>query len=103
DHVAVLGGLVLRLARRLQVRGADRLHAEKDLAAAGARRLLDEPRDLPRQRVDLDHEIDLDPLLLAQADETVEDRLPAWIAREVVVGEKVVVDAALPVLAHRPL
>ena len=39
------------------------------------------------ERVDLQHQADLDLLALAQLDQPVEERLPVAVAGEVVVGE----------------
>ena len=61
DRLAVLADLVLPLAGRLQVVLPQRLHADEHLDAAGARRLLDEPRDARGGRVHLHHEVDGDP------------------------------------------
>ena len=58
---------------------------------------------LVAQGVDLDDEVQRQPLLLAHLDQAVEDRLPIAVAREIVVGDEEAVDALRQVGAHQPL
>ncbi len=95
QHDPVLGDLVLPLRRFLEVRRVDVLQADEHLGAAGARRLLDEVRDLVTHGVHLHVQVDLEPVHLAHLDDAVEDRLPVLVAGEVVVGDEV---AAEPLL-----
>ncbi len=97
NQIAVAVHLVLPFAGRLQIVVPQRLHADEHLDAPSAGRFLDEPRNARRLRVHLHHEVDGHALALAKLDQAVEDRLPLRIAREVVVREEVVVDAAPPV------
>ena len=64
------------------------------------RRLFDEVRDAVDERVDLDDEVELQALALAQLDQAVEDRLPVLVAREIVVGDEEMIDALGDVGAH---
>jgi hypothetical protein len=56
-----------------------------------------EARDLVREDVHLDHELDRNALG-TQRDELVEDPLPGWISGKVVVGEEVEVHSRLPIV-----
>ena len=86
-----------------QIVGVDVFEPDKDPLAAGARRLLDEVRDAVAERVDLDDELQPEPLALAHLDQTVEDRLPIPVAREIVVGDEKTEDALGEIGAHQPL
>src|SRR5262249_40319227 len=99
QHLAIFGDLVLALLGADQVVRIDVLEPDEDPAHAGARRLLDEIRDLVTERVDLDGEADLGELALAQLDHAIEQRLPVAVAGEIVVGDEEAVDALGGVLA----
>jgi hypothetical protein len=53
--------------------------------------------------VDLDDELQPEPLAFAHLDEAVEDRLPVAVAREIVVGDEEAKDALSQVGAHQAL
>src|SRR4029077_2007834 len=86
-----------------QIVGVDIFEPNKDPLAAGARRLLDKVRDAVAERVDLDDELQPEPLALAHLDQPVEDRLPIAVAREIVIGDEEAEDALAKVGAHQPL
>src|ERR1700720_1907947 len=71
-----------------QIVGVDVFEPDKDPLAAGPRRLLDKVRDAVAQGVDLDDELQSQPLALAHLDQAVENRLPVPVAREIVGDEK---------------
>ena len=74
------------------------------LLHAGARRLVDEVRDLVAQRVDLDDHLDVRcPSRFAQLDDAVEDRLPVLVAGEIVVGDEKPVEALREMRAQQML
>ena len=100
QHLPVLGDLVLALLGRDQVRRVDVLKPEEHAGHAGALGLLDEVRNLVAQRVDLDHEADVEAILFAQLDDAVVDRFPVLVPREIVVGDKEAVHALLVVGAQ---
>ena len=95
--------LFWRFLAAAEIVRVDVLQADEDARDAGALRLLDEVRDLVAERVDLDHQAERDPVLLAQLDQAVEDRLPFPVAREIVVGDEELVDALRPVEPHQML
>jgi len=76
---------------------------DEHLAHAGARRLLDEVRDLVAERVDLDDHLDVETVALAQLDDPIEDRLPVLVAREIIVGDEEPVEAVADVPAQQVL
>ena len=94
----IFGDPVLVLLHVNQVLRIDALEPDEHVAAAGAGRLVDEVRDLVRQHVDLDQEVQAVAALLAQLDHAVEDRLPIAVASEVVVGDEEARDALPRVL-----
>ncbi len=73
---------------------------EEDRGAAGARRLLDEIRNAVAQRVDLQQQLDVEFVALAQFDQPVEDRLPIAVAGEIVVGDEKPRNALRRIGAH---
>src|SRR5262249_32661138 len=91
--------LVLALLGAEQAVRVDVLEANEAAADAGLGALLDEVRQLVAERVDLDRERDLDPLL-AQLDDAVEDDLPILVARKIIVGDEEAADALLDVAAN---
>ena len=99
QHDAVFPDLVLTFLRALERLGIDVLEPDEDGVAARARRLLDEPRNLVAQRVDLQDQPDLEALA-AQLDQPVENRLPVAVAREIVVGDEIVRNALSRIGAH---
>ena len=52
------------------------------------------------QRVDLKEQPDAEPVLLAQLDQAIENRLPIAVAREIVVGDEEPGDALRRIVAH---
>ena len=62
-----------------------------------------EVRDLVTKRVDLDEQAERDAMLFAKLDQTIEDRFPFLVAREVVVGDEELVNALRPAEAHEML
>src|SRR5262249_28656295 len=66
-------------------------------------RLLDKVRDAVAERIDLDDELQTEPLLLSHLDQPVKDRLPVAIAGEIVVGDKEAKDALGEVGTHQAL
>ena len=93
QHLAIVADPVLLLLGADQAFRIDVLKADEDALDAGARRLLDEIRNLVAERIDLDDELELQFLHLAQMDQPVEDRLPVLVARQIVVGDEEVLDA----------
>jgi hypothetical protein len=61
--------------------------ADEHLLHAGARRFLDEVQNFVAEGVDLNQQLDVETVALAQQDEAIEDRLPVLVAREIVVGD----------------
>ena len=55
------------------------------------------------KRIDLNHQAERDPVLLAKLDEAVEDCFPFLVAREVVVGDEEFVHALRPIEPHETL
>src|SRR5208337_2004030 len=72
QHDAIFPDLVLPLLGALERFGIDVLEPDEDRVAAGARRLLDEVRNLMAQRVDLQDQLDPEALVLPQIDQAVE-------------------------------
>src|SRR5262249_62011744 len=70
---------------------------------AGSLRLRDEVFDFVAKSVDLDHQAERNPALLPEFDQTIEDRLPLLVAREIVVGDEEFVDPLRPVETHEML
>ena len=89
NQVPVLVHLVLFLSGRRQIARIDAFHADEHVDAAGLPRFRDEVLDLPRKHVDLHHELDRNALFVAQLDQRVENGFPVFVAREIIVGEKV--------------
>src|SRR4029077_7039301 len=79
----------------------DVLEPDEDALDAAARALLDEVRQLVAERIDLDDDAELEPFLLAQLDQAIEDRLPILVAGEIVVGNEEAIEALLQVGAHQ--
>ena len=103
QHLAVLGDLVLALFRRGEIVRIDVLQSDEDARDAGPLRLLHEILDLVAQRIDLDHQAEGDSVLLPQLDQAIEDRLPVFVARKIVVRDEKFVDALRPVETHQLL
>ena len=80
--------------------GIDVLKPDEHRVAPCARRLFDESGNAVTERVDLQQEPDPEPLVFAQFDQAVEDRLPIAVAGEIVVGDKKARDALRGVGAH---
>src|SRR6266571_3773562 len=95
DQLRVLADVVLLFARCGEITRVDTFHADEDVDATCLPRLADEVLDLPGENVYLHHEFHGDLLFFAQADQSVEDRLPVFVAGKVVVGEKVKGDAVV--------
>jgi hypothetical protein len=102
-HLAVFVHTVLLFLRLQQIVGVDVFEPDEQALAAGARRLLDEIRDAVAERVDLNDELQFEPVALAHLDQPVEDRLPVPIAREIVVGDEEAEDTLREVGAHQAL
>src|SRR5215831_18610551 len=103
QHRAVFGDLVLPLLGGGEVVGVDVLETDEDAGHPSPLRFGDEVWDLMTQRIDLNHQTERDPLLFAQPDKAVEDRLPPAVAGEVVVGDEELADALRPVATDKPL
>ena len=67
EHVAIFGDLVLALVGGEQIVRVDVLEPDEGAHHPGALRLVDEIGDAVAERVDLDGEVGLEPLLLAAA------------------------------------
>ena len=100
QHLAVFGDLVLPLLGGDQIGRVDVLEPDEHAGDAGAARFLDEVRDLVAERVDLDHETDIEAVFLAQLDDPVVDRFPILVAGEIVVGDEKALHALRPVHAQ---
>ena len=103
QHLAVLGDLVLVLFRRGEIVRIDVLQSDEDARDACPLRLLHEILNLVAQRIDLDHQAEGDSVLLPQLDQAVEDRLPLFVARKIVVRDEKFVDALRPVETYQML
>ena len=68
----------------------------------GALRLVDEVGDAVAERIDLDGEIGLEPFLLVELYEAVEEALPVPVAGEIVVSDEEGLDPLRQVLADDP-
>ena len=77
------------LRRRLEIVGINALDSDEYSLAAGARRLLNETRDLVARHVDFNRQANLDPFPLVQLDQPIENRLPVLVPREVIVGDEI--------------
>jgi hypothetical protein len=69
------------------------LESDKNSSAAGASSLCDEIRNLVTERVDLNSQMNIEVLLGPELNNSVEDRLPVFVAREIVVADEVVAHA----------
>src|SRR5258708_17831044 len=103
QHSPIFGDPVLPLFGSGKVVRIDVLEADEHAGDACPLRLLDEIWDLVAQCVDLDHQAERDCVPLAQCDQAVEDRLPYFVAREIVVGDEEFVDALRPIEADQML
>ena len=103
QHRAIFGNAILSLARLLERRGVYAFHADEDAIDSGTTGLVDETLDLVRHRIDLRDDLDRQPLLFPHPDQPVEDRLPALIASEIVVGDEKVVHALRDIRADQSL
>src|SRR4029077_327837 len=96
QHSSIFGDPVLPLSGSGKVVRIDVLEANEYTCDACTLRLLDETWDPVAQCVNLDHQAERDSVPLAQRDQTVEDRLPCLVAREIVVGDEEFVDTLRP-------
>ena len=99
QHVPVLGNFILFFPGPNQVAGVDVLEPDEHANHSGPRGLLDEVRKPVAHGIHLDHKPDIQPRLLAQFDQAVENLFPIHIAREVVVRNEEAVHPLRHILA----
>src|SRR5262249_35761241 len=102
-HLAIFVNPVLLFLSLQEVIRVDVFEPDKDTLAAGARRFLDKIRDAVTERIDLDDELQSEPLALAHRNEAVKDRLPITITREIVIGDEKAENVLREIGAHQAL
>src|SRR5579862_3655195 len=100
QHFAIFGDFVLLFLGAHQAVGINVFEPDEDTDYPGAPGLLDKTRDQVAHGVDLNHEFDIELLVLAQIDNTVENALPVGVAGEVVVGDEEAVYSLRKILAE---
>ena len=95
DQRCVVCDAVLSFPSVVQTLGVQTLHADEDLKAPRPFGQRDEVRNAVGEDVDLHQKRHRHVAFLAQADQLLENRTPARIAREVVVGEEEVVGSQI--------
>src|SRR6516225_1748157 len=102
QHLAIFGDLVLPLLGGGQIVRIDVLEPDEDAGHSRTFGLFDEIRDLVAKGVDLDHQREGNAIPFSQLDQTIEDRLPVLVAREVIVGDEEPINALGPVETYQP-
>mgnify|MGYP006361138995 CR=1 FL=1 len=89
DEIAIVTGLVLRLAGIFQAHRVDAFHSNKDLCATGLPGLGHKIRDFVGEHIHLHHELNFNLFRLAKGNQGIENGFPGCIASKIIVRKKI--------------